>query len=186
VVAFPRKQASEQFNANLCFPKAVQLQLRQKVADAPDYPILLTRQRETAFRIRAANESFFLDPGLFQLLSSWRHSRQVDKGDTVVVSGPDGLLACVLGYYIDGDPPRHVFLPKFRVGSWPDLLALPFDELALLLLAGTSWKRNRAVPNFADLGFIRRNKTELQKAIVEKRPGDLEDLASFNRSLLGG
>ncbi len=138
--------------------------------------ILLSRQRETSYKIKYQGESFYLDPTMYDIFSTF-----LEK-NTCVITGRDAIIAYALGFLFFDISPIHIFLPRFEINNWNEILHLNFDELVLLFIGNMNWSKNKVKINMSDLKFIRKNKINLEKKLDKTLVSDIQDITLFNRN----
>jgi len=143
--------------------------------------ILLSRNRETPYEILYQQEKFYLDPTFYNIFTTFING---NNNTATVITGRDSVIAYALGLLIFRDKsPSHIFLPRFEINNWKEIISLSPDEITLLFIGALNWRTNKVKPNLLDLKFIRKNNAKLKEILRDRPLLNIEDISQFNRNL---
>jgi len=159
------------------YPTNVHREIKHWIRFFSGKDILLSRVRETSYQIEYENEKFYLDPTLFNIFSTF-----LERENVYVITGRDATISYALGLLFFGKGPNHIFLPRFNISNWSELIDINFNELSLLFIGNTNWKKNKTSLNLLDLKFIKKHEIELNKKLENTQVSNINDLAVFSRN----
>ena len=162
------------------FPASVYQEVQYWINFFAGRQILLSRKRETPYRLIYGQEEFYIDPTLFDILSTFISGNTTDA---CIVTGRDAIIAYALGSLFFDKSPGHIFLPRFEIDDWNEIISQGIDELTILLVGTLNWHVNKVRPNLSDLKFIKKHKPALKEKLNQMVVSTIGDASQFSRSL---
>ena len=159
------------------YPTNVYREIRYWIDFFSKQNILLSRVRETPYKVKYQNENFYLDPTLFNIFATF-----LERDSAYVITGREAVIAYALGILFFGKGLNHIFLPRFVINNWNELIDINLDELTLLFIGNMNWNKNKTELNLSDLKFIKKHRSELNKKLTKTQVSNTNDLTLFNRN----
>ncbi|NUM45358.1 MAG: hypothetical protein HUU38_11690 [Anaerolineales bacterium] len=167
---------------SILFPSIITKEIQSWLSKLPETPIMLTRSRDTGYKIKWESQEYYLDPTIYNLYVTWDYCQK--HKDSYIVSGRDTVLFYSMCRLLFGFDVNHIFLPKINIENWNLFVNLNFEEAVLLLISSLNWKNNQAIVSFSDLQFIRRNLLLLVDKMEKLSINDVPEISKINRNFL--